>query len=101
MESKTIINERGVITIPAALRRAYGLEANDELLIEAVPEGILRPTISGPVELYTEERISEFAEDEQAIRQASAGRQVTLRVFLDANVLFSASNVGSNVASRF
>ncbi|SVD75269.1 uncharacterized protein METZ01_LOCUS428123, partial [marine metagenome] len=33
MESKTSINERGVITIPAALRRAYGLEANDELLI--------------------------------------------------------------------
>ena len=102
MESKSSINERGVIAIPAALRRAYGLEANDELLIEAVPEGILlRPTISVPVELYTEERISEFAEDEQAIRQASAGRQVTLRVFLDANVLFSASNVGSNVASRF
>ena len=68
MESKTTINERGVITIPAALRRAYGLEANDELLIEAVPEGILlRPTISVPVELYTEERISEFAKDEQAI----------------------------------
>lgn len=68
MQSKATINERGVITIPAALRRAYGLKANDELLIEASPEGILlRPTISVPIELYTEERISEFGEDEEAI----------------------------------
>ena len=68
MQSKTTINERGVITIPAALRRAYGLKANDELLIEASPEGILlRPTISVPIELYTEERISEFGKDEEAI----------------------------------
>ena len=68
MQSRVTISERGVITIPAALRRAFGLEANDELLIEATAEGILlRPTVSVPIELYSEERISEFAEDEGTI----------------------------------
>ena len=68
MQFRVTINERGVITIPAALRRAFGLEANDELLIEGTAEGILlRPTVTVPIELYTEERISEFAEDEETI----------------------------------
>ena len=56
MQSRVTISERGVITIPA------------ELLIEATAEGILlRPTVSVPIELYSEERISEFAEDEGTI----------------------------------
>ena len=38
MEDKVTINERGVITIPSALRRAMGLKANDELIIEQRPE---------------------------------------------------------------
>lgn len=68
MQNKVTINERGVITIPAALRRALGLKANDELIIEECPEGILlRPSFSVPIELYSEERIDEFASDEEAI----------------------------------
>ncbi len=70
MQDKVTINERGVITIPAALRRACGLKANDELIIENTDEGILlRPAISVPIEVYTEERIREFADDEEAINQ--------------------------------
>ena len=41
MQNKVTINERGVITIPAALRRALGLKANDELIVERRQEGIL------------------------------------------------------------
>ena len=68
MASKVTINERGVITIPAALRTTYGLKANDELILENTDAGILlRPAISVPVELYTEARIAEFASDEAAI----------------------------------
>ncbi|MCR9247729.1 MAG: AbrB/MazE/SpoVT family DNA-binding domain-containing protein [bacterium] len=68
MPNRTTINERGVVTIPAALRRAFGLEAGAELFIEQTAEGILlRPSISVPIEFYTEERIAEFASDEQAI----------------------------------
>ena len=68
MQNKVTINERGVITIPAALRQAFGLKANDDLIVEGTEEGILlRPAVSVPIELYTEERIGEFASDEEAI----------------------------------
>ena len=70
MQNKVTINERGVITIPAALRQAYGLKANDDLIIEGTEKGILlRPAFSVPIELYTQERIDEFARDEEAIGQ--------------------------------
>jgi AbrB family looped-hinge helix DNA binding protein len=68
MADKVTINDRGVITIPSRLREAFGLRANDELLVESVADGILlRPSMSVPIELYTEERIAEFASDEQAL----------------------------------
>jgi antitoxin PrlF len=70
MQNKVTMNERGVITIPAALRQAFGLKANDELIVERSQEGILlRPAVSVPIELYTEGRIDEFASDEEAIGQ--------------------------------
>ncbi len=68
MQSKVTLNERGVITIPAQLRQAYGLKANDELILEDTDAGILlRPSISVPIEIYTEARIAEFAGDEATI----------------------------------
>jgi antitoxin PrlF len=70
MKERVTINERGVVTIPAALRRAFGLQAGEELIAEGTPEGILlRPAVSVPIELYTEERIAEFASDEAAINK--------------------------------
>lgn len=68
MGSKVTLNQRGVITIPASLRQAYGLKANDELILEGTEAGILlRPSVSVPIEIYTEARIAEFARDEAAI----------------------------------
>jgi AbrB family looped-hinge helix DNA binding protein len=68
MQTKATINERGVITIPAAIRQAFGLRANDEVIIEETEQGILlRPAVSVPLEIYTEKRIAEFASDEAAI----------------------------------
>ena len=68
MVSKVTLNERGVITIPAQLRQAYGLKANDELILEGTETGILlRPSVSVPIEIYSEARIAEFARDEAAI----------------------------------
>lgn len=64
------INSRGVITIPAGLRRAFGLKANDQLIAEETERGILlRPVVSVPMEYYTEERIAEFVADEDAIKK--------------------------------
>ena len=68
MQNKVTINERGVITIPARMREAFGLKANDELIIEDTENGLLlRPAFSVPIEVYSEDRISEFASDEDAI----------------------------------
>ena len=68
MQNKVTINDRGVITIPARMRDALGLKANDELIIEDTENGLLiRPAFSVPIELYSEDRISEFASDEDAV----------------------------------
>lgn len=68
MQAKVTINERGVITIPAALRQAFGIKANDELILEDSAGGILlRPAMSVPLEIYTEKRIREFGREESAI----------------------------------
>lgn len=59
------ITSRGVITLPARLRKALGLRADDQLIAEVTPEGLLlRPAVTVPVELYTPEREREFDESE-------------------------------------
>lgn len=68
MQAKATINERGVITIPVAMRQALGLKANDEVLIEQTEQGLLiRPVLSVPLEIYTEKRIAEFESDDEAV----------------------------------
>jgi antitoxin PrlF len=68
MREKITISERGALTIPARLRRAFGINPNDELILEETDQGLLlRPAISVPIELYTGKRIAEFAREEQAL----------------------------------
>ena len=68
MQCTVTIDENGVITIPAAIRQAFGLLPNDELILEATEDGILlRPWSSVPSEVYSESRIAEFSSDEPAI----------------------------------
>lgn len=75
MSLKVIVGRRGTITLPARLRKRYGLEQDDELLVEETEQGLLlRPAVSMPVEIYTEERIAEFTQDDEAIRGVLAGR---------------------------
>jgi len=55
------MNSRGIITLPAKLRRAMRLEADDQLIAEVTPEGLLlRPAVTLPIEVYTPEREREF-----------------------------------------
>jgi len=71
MIQKVILGRRGAMTLPAKLRKRYDLKENDELIVEETQEGLLlRPSVTMPVELYTEERIAEFAADDEAIGQA-------------------------------
>jgi antitoxin PrlF len=68
MYEKIQIGRRGAITLPVKLRKRFGLNQNDELIVEETEQGLLlRPSVSMPVEIYTEARIQEFSEDDAAI----------------------------------
>jgi len=68
MRDHVTLSSRGVITIPLKLREAMGLRANDVLILETTDQGILvRPSVSVPIELYSEDQIVGFNEDEEAI----------------------------------
>jgi AbrB family looped-hinge helix DNA binding protein len=71
MKAAVTINSRGVITLPAALRRSLGLKADDQLIAETTPEGLLlRPAVTLPVEIYTPERVREFDAAESDLAKA-------------------------------
>ncbi|MFO1300112.1 MAG: AbrB/MazE/SpoVT family DNA-binding domain-containing protein [Burkholderiaceae bacterium] len=76
MRTPVTMTSRGVITLPARLRRALGLKPDDILIAETTPEGLLlRPAITLPVELYTEEREHEFDEGEAELAAAVRGHE--------------------------
>lgn len=61
MKTTLTVTERGVITLPAKLRQAMGLAANDQLIAETTPDGLLlKPAVTLPIELYSDERLREF-----------------------------------------
>ena len=70
------IGKKGVVVIPAKLRRRYGLEEGSLVITEETEEGILiRPAVALPVEIYSPERRAEFLlsnttneEEYQAVR---------------------------------
>ena len=65
MKATVTVTSRGVVTLPVKLRRALGLKPDDQLIAETTPAGLLlRPAVTLPVELYTENRIREFDEAE-------------------------------------
>lgn len=70
MKAAITVNERGVITLPAKLRRALGLKTDDILIAETTSEGLLlRPAITLPVEIYSEARLEEFDESERELAE--------------------------------
>ncbi len=65
MKATLTLTSRGVVTLPAKLRRALGLKAEDQLIAETTPEGLLlRPAVTLPIEIYSDKRIREFDEAE-------------------------------------
>ncbi len=76
MKAIVTINSRGVVTLPARLREALGLKADDQLIAETTAEGLLlRPAVTLPVELYTPEREREFDEAEAELATVLTGEQ--------------------------
>ena len=61
MNATITVSGRGLIAIPAKLRKAAGIRPQDNLIAETTTEGILlRPAMTLPIELYTSERVAEF-----------------------------------------
>lgn len=70
------MTSRGVVTLPAKLRQALGLKADDQLIAETTDEGLLlRPAVVLPVELYTPSRIREFDAAEAELADYFSGRK--------------------------
>jgi antitoxin PrlF len=69
MKATLTVNSRGVVTLPARLRRALGLNADDQLIAETTPEGLLlRPAVTLPIEIYSEKRVREFDDAEAQLQ---------------------------------
>lgn len=76
MKATLTISSRGLVTLPAKLRQAMGLKADDLLIAETTPEGLLlRPAVTLPVEMYSDKRIREFDEAEAAAAEALARKR--------------------------
>lgn len=75
MNATLTLTDRGVISLPAALRRAVGLRPNDQVIAETTPDGILlRPAVTLPVEHYSAARIAEFDAGEKELADFFAMR---------------------------
>ena len=55
------VGKRGMVALPAKLRKRFGIEEGAYIIAEARDEGILiRPAAVTPVEMYTPERVTGF-----------------------------------------
>ena len=65
MKTTLTLTSRGVVTLPAKIRRALGLKPDDQLIAETTAEGLLlRPAVTLPIEIYSAKRIREFDDAE-------------------------------------
>ena len=79
MKTTLTVSSRGVITLPAKFREAFGISVNDHVIAEATAEGILlRPTVTLPIEMYSAARIKEF-DSAEADLAATLARKATTR----------------------
>ena len=75
MQATLTISSRGVVTLPAKLRQAMGLKADDQLIAETTPQGLLlRPAVTLPLEIYSPERVQEFDAAEAELAAVLAKR---------------------------
>ncbi len=71
MKATITVTSRGVVTLPLGIRKALGIKADDTLIAETTPDGLLlRPAVMLPVEIYNDKRIREFDEAEEDLAVA-------------------------------
>lgn len=60
------IDEQGAIALPKDLIKKYGLQAGKQIVIEESETGlILRPNTTFPEEIYSDERVEEFRQQNE------------------------------------
>jgi bifunctional DNA-binding transcriptional regulator/antitoxin component of YhaV-PrlF toxin-antitoxin module len=70
MKATLSISGRGLIALPAKMREAAGIRPQDNIIAETTPEGILlRPAVTLPIEIYSDERIAEFDQAEAELAE--------------------------------
>lgn len=70
METIIRVNERGSLTLPKEIRKKFGLENGGQLILnEANNSILLTPGMMVPVEIYSDERISEFDNEEAKLKK--------------------------------
>jgi AbrB family looped-hinge helix DNA binding protein len=80
MKTTLTVTNRGVVSLPARLRKALGIKPDDLLIAETTPEGLLlRPAVTLPVEIYTDERIREFNKEESELAKILRPRKKSRR----------------------
>lgn len=70
METIIRVNDRGCLTLPKEIRKKLGLEKGGQLILNESEDGVhLRPGIMIPIEIYSEERMAEFDQEEAKLRK--------------------------------
>jgi bifunctional DNA-binding transcriptional regulator/antitoxin component of YhaV-PrlF toxin-antitoxin module len=61
------LGKKGQVSIPTAMLRRQGLEGDSWLIAEACEDGtiVLRPAAIYPIEIYTDERVKEFEQENE------------------------------------
>jgi AbrB family looped-hinge helix DNA binding protein len=80
MKATLTVTRRGVVTLPAKLREALGIKADDQLIAETTPDGLLlRPAVTLPIEIYSDERVREFDEAEEELAKVLRPKKKKLK----------------------
>ncbi len=70
MEILIAVNKRGALTLPKEVRRQIGMAEGGTMSVRVTSDGVLLvPVAAFPVEIYTRERLAEFAEEEAKLEK--------------------------------
>ena len=75
------LSKKGQVSIPRRLLKALGIEGEAYFQVELSPEGaiVLRPVGIYPIEIYSEERVREFLEEDALSEDERAELEEALR----------------------